>query len=111
MLRAVLVVGAVGAVEWPVWRNASDIPADPARRRLERNWAATGEGCGETRDAVAPLLRERSGFVAAGPLAEALGVDASSIVAVAPTVTVAMAWIATITDTTAAALDLSLIHI
>ncbi|KAH8063547.1 hypothetical protein JL722_2726 [Aureococcus anophagefferens] len=36
MLRAVLVVGAVGAVEWPVWRNASDIPADPARRRLER---------------------------------------------------------------------------
>ena len=68
MLRAVLVVGAVGAVEWPVWRNASDIPADPARRRLERNWAATGEGCAEARDAVAPLLRERSGFVAGGPL-------------------------------------------
>ena len=79
MLRAVLVVGAVGAVEWPVWRNASDIPADPARRRLERNWAATGEGCGETRDAVAPLLRERSGFVAAGPLAEALGVGGCGV--------------------------------
>ena len=56
----------------------------------------------ESGQASADALMEHDATPA---LAEALGVDASSIVAVAPTVTVAMAWIATITDTTAAALD------